>query len=84
MPPELGVTPVPPELGVTPVPPDVGVTPKPPLVNAGLNVLNPIVEPKRKTALVGAIVLEDFDLLVDCKAQQVVPRDPRGAIHEVE
>jgi predicted aspartyl protease len=43
-----------------------------------------IVEPRRKTALIGAIVLEDFDLLVDCKTQQVVPRDPRGAIHEVE
>jgi predicted aspartyl protease len=43
-----------------------------------------IVEPRRKTALVGAIVLEDLDLLVDCTAQRVVPRDPRGAIHEVE
>jgi predicted aspartyl protease len=43
-----------------------------------------IVEPRRKTALIGAIVLEDFDLLVDCKTQQVVPRDPRGAVHEVE
>jgi len=43
-----------------------------------------IVEPRRKTALIGAIVLEDLDLLVDCKSQQVVPRDPHGAIHEVE
>ncbi|MFI5456757.1 MAG: clan AA aspartic protease [Isosphaerales bacterium] len=43
-----------------------------------------IAEPRRKTALVGAIVLEDLDLLVDCAAQQVVPRDPRGAIHEIE
>ena len=43
-----------------------------------------MVEPRRKTALVGAIVLEDLDLLVDCTAQRVVPRDPRGAIHEVE
>ena len=43
-----------------------------------------IVEPRRKTALVGAIVLEDLDLLVDCKSQRVVPRDPHGAIHEVE
>jgi predicted aspartyl protease len=43
-----------------------------------------IVEPRRKTALVGAIVLEDLDLLVDCTAQRVVPRDPRSAIHEVE
>ncbi len=43
-----------------------------------------IVEPRRKTALIGAIVLEDLDLLVDCKSQRVVPRDPHGAIHEVE
>jgi predicted aspartyl protease len=43
-----------------------------------------IVEPRRKTALVGAIVLEDLDLLVDCVAQRVVPRDPHGAIYEIE
>ena len=43
-----------------------------------------VVEPRRKTALVGAIVLEDLDLLVDCVAQRVVPRDPRGATYEIE
>ena len=43
-----------------------------------------IVEPRRKTALVGAIVLDDLDLLVDCTAQRVIPRDPRGAIYEIE
>jgi predicted aspartyl protease len=43
-----------------------------------------VVEPKRKTALIGAIVLEDLDLLVDCVAQQVVPRDPRGETFEIE
>ncbi|MBI3319170.1 MAG: aspartyl protease family protein [Candidatus Omnitrophica bacterium] len=43
-----------------------------------------VVEPKRKTALVGAIVLEDLDLLVDCQRQRLVPRDPRGAIYEIE
>jgi predicted aspartyl protease len=43
-----------------------------------------IVEPRRKTALIGAIVLEDLDLLVDCETQQVVPRDPRGPIYEIE
>jgi predicted aspartyl protease len=43
-----------------------------------------IVEPKRETALIGAIVLEDLDLLVDCSTQQVVPRDPKGAIYEIE
>jgi predicted aspartyl protease len=43
-----------------------------------------ICEPKRDTALIGAIVLEDLDLLVDCSTQRVVPRDPRGAIYEIE
>ena len=43
-----------------------------------------ICEPKRETALIGAIVLEDLDLLVDCAAQQVVPRDPTGATYEIE
>jgi predicted aspartyl protease len=43
-----------------------------------------VVEPKRTTALIGAIVLEALDLLVDCKNQRVVPRDPRGAIYEIE
>ena len=31
---------------------------------------------KGRPALVGAIVLEDLDLLVDCVAQQVVPAIP--------
>jgi hypothetical protein len=43
-----------------------------------------IIEPKRTTALVGAIVLEALDLLVDCKTRRVVPRDPSGAIYEIE
>ncbi len=43
-----------------------------------------IVEPKRTTALVGAIVLEDLDLLVDCTAQRLVPRDPSGETSDIE
>jgi hypothetical protein len=43
-----------------------------------------VVEPKRTTALVGAIVLEALDLLADCRRQRVVPRDPRGPIFEIE
>ena len=43
-----------------------------------------VVEPRRKTALVGAIVLEDLDLVVDCTAQRLVPRDPRGLTSEIE
>jgi hypothetical protein len=33
--------------------------------------------------LLGAIVLEALDLLVDCRKQRVVPRDPRGAVYEL-
>jgi predicted aspartyl protease len=43
-----------------------------------------IVEPRRTTALIGAIVLEDLDLLVDCQRQQLVPRDPSGPVYEIE
>jgi len=43
-----------------------------------------IVEPKRKTALVGAIVLEDLDLLVDCIGERVIPRDPSGVTSDIE
>jgi hypothetical protein len=43
-----------------------------------------VVEPKRKTELVGAIVLEDLDLLVDCSAGRLIPRDPSGATSEIE
>jgi predicted aspartyl protease len=48
------------------------------------SVYSAIVEPKRTTALIGAIVLEDLDFLVDCKAQKLIPRDPRGIVSEVE
>jgi hypothetical protein len=47
-------------------------------------VFSGISEPKRETALLGAIVLEDLDLLVDCVAQEVVPRDPSGETFEIE
>ena len=43
-----------------------------------------IVEPKRTTALIGAIVLEDLDLLVDCTGERLVPRDPRSEISVIE
>jgi predicted aspartyl protease len=47
-------------------------------------VFTAIVEPKRRTALIGAIVLEDLDFLVDCTGQHLVPRDPRFVVSEVE
>ncbi|MGH7223077.1 MAG: clan AA aspartic protease [Gemmataceae bacterium] len=43
-----------------------------------------IVEPGRTDALIGAIVLEDLDLLVDCRTQTLQPRDPKGIIAEIE
>lgn len=43
-----------------------------------------IVEPARTEALIGAIVLEDLDYLVDCSHQRLVPRDPRFVLSEIE
>ena len=43
-----------------------------------------IVEPKRNSALVGAIVLESLDLVVDCTKQRLHPRDPDWIISEIE
>ncbi len=43
-----------------------------------------IVEPARSNALLGAIVLEDLDLLVDCRTQTLYPRDPKTIIAEIE
>lgn len=47
-------------------------------------VFSAIVEPKRETALIGAIVLEDLDLLVDCAKLKLVPRDPDFVVSEIE
>jgi predicted aspartyl protease len=47
-------------------------------------VFTAIVEPRRKDALVGAIVLEELDFLVDCTNQRLVPRDPNMIISEIE
>jgi len=47
-------------------------------------IFTAIVEPNRNDALIGAIVLEDLDLLVDCTHQRLVPRDPKIAVYEIE
>jgi predicted aspartyl protease len=47
-------------------------------------VFHAVVEPKRDTALIGAIVLEDLDLLVDCAKLRLVPRDPDYVVSEIE
>lgn len=58
------------------------------LVNVALlgrdGTFKAIVEPARSDALLGAIVLEDLDLLVDCRTQKLHPRDPKGIIAEIE
>ena len=43
-----------------------------------------VVEPKRTEALIGVIVLEALDLLVDCQQERLVPRDPSGPMYEIE
>ena len=48
------------------------------------SVFNAIVEPSRESVLIGAIVLEDLDFLVDRIGQRLVPRDPNQITSEVE
>lgn len=48
------------------------------------SIFSAIVEPSRKTALIGAIVLEELDLLLDCATQRLIPRDPDTIISEAE
>ena len=48
------------------------------------SVFNAVVEPDRDSALIGAIVLEDLDLIVNCTTQQLTPRDPKRIISEAE
>jgi clan AA aspartic protease len=47
-------------------------------------VFSAIVEQGRTEALIGAIVLEELDLLVDCTSQTLRPRDPDIIVSEVE
>ena len=48
------------------------------------SIFNAIVEPARESILIGAIVLEDLDLIVDCTTQRLIPRDPNQIISEIE
>ncbi len=47
-------------------------------------VFTAVVEPDPTDPLIGAIVMEDLDLLIDCTHQTVVPRDPNIIISEIE
>ena len=46
-------------------------------------VFSAIVEPKRESALIGAIVLEDLDLLVDWANLRLMRRDPDYVVSEI-
>lgn len=48
------------------------------------SVFKAAVEPRRTEALIGAIVLEDLDFVVDPTRQRLVPRDPKMIISEAE
>jgi hypothetical protein len=48
------------------------------------SVFSAVVESNRDTALIGAIVLEALDLVVDCVTQQLHPRDPHFMVTEIE
>jgi len=45
---------------------------------------NAVVEPNREDALIGAVVLEVLDFIVDCGGQKLVPRDPHRIVAEIE
>jgi predicted aspartyl protease len=47
-------------------------------------IFNALVGPKRDSALIGTIVLEDLDFLVDCTKGCLVPRDPDYIVREIE
>ena len=47
-------------------------------------VFSAILEPDRTTALIGAIVLEELDLLIDCANETLYPRDPNRIVAEIE
>ena len=48
------------------------------------DVFTALVGPRRDTALIGAIVLETLDYVVDCIAQKVAPRDAKYIVSEIE
>lgn len=48
------------------------------------SVFKAAVEPRRKSARIGAIVLEDLDFMVDTTQQRLLPRDPKMIISEAE
>ena len=52
--------------------------------NGRRGTFSAIVEPKRTDALIGAIVLEELDLVPDGIIQMLLQRDPNGLLAEIE
>ncbi len=48
------------------------------------SVFDAILEPNRPDALLGAIVLESLDMLVDCVGQRLVPRESDRIFAEID
>lgn len=46
-------------------------------------VFSAVIEPDRTDALIGAIVLEELDLMVDCATQSLHPRNPDLIVSEI-
>ena len=53
-------------------------------INDRTSVFTAVVEPGRTDALIGAIVLEELDLIPDCTTHKLVPRDPHGMFAELD
>jgi len=53
-------------------------------MNGRNGVFSAIAEPGRSDALIGAIVLEELDLMVDCVTHSLYPRDPHNIVAEIE
>jgi hypothetical protein len=47
-------------------------------------VFTAVVEPRRSEALIGAIVLEELDMVPDGTRQILLPRDPHGVVAEID
>ena len=48
------------------------------------SIFNAIIEPNREAALIGALVMEDLDLIPDCRNGTLLPRDPNQIVSEIE
>ena len=48
------------------------------------SVFSAIVEPARESVMIGAIVLEELDFLIDWERRELVPRDPDRIVSEAE